>query len=250
MRDVQNDRADHRIRLSRVGILNLEYPVLIKRPDREHEAILRMRMSVDLPAVQKGAHMSRFIEKIEENFSLPQETASIENLAEKIAVEQLASHEYARNAAVELRTKRDYNKKIYELYGRYDTGKDRKIIGVRVVGAIACPCSMELTDGLSHNQRAVISLELESNGVEVNAEELVEICEGAFSAPVQLTLKRPMEKDLVEKMHANPMFVEDVVRKCVHEMRKRYPGSYSRVRCVSQESIHPFDVFAEWSGVL
>lgn len=250
MRDIQNDKANHQISLSRVGILNLEYPVMIKRPDRGHETILKMKMSVDLPAIQKGAHMSRFIEKIEENFSLPQETVGIENLAKKIALDQLTSHEYAKNASVELKTKRDHNKKVYELYGRYDTGSGRKTIGVKVVGVIACPCSMELTNGLSHNQRAVICLELEANGGKVNAEELVELCEEAFSAPVQLTLKRPMEKDLVERMHANPMFVEDVVRKCVHQLRKRYRGSYSRVKCVSQESIHPFDVFAEWRGVL
>jgi GTP cyclohydrolase FolE2 len=250
MRDVQNDEANHKIKLSKVGILNLEYPVTIKRPGREHDAILEVKMSVDLPEGQKGAHMSRFIEKIEENFSLPQETMSIENLAKKIAIEQLASHEYAGNAVVELRAKRDYRKKVYELYGIYDTSNSREMVGVKVVGAIACPCSIELTRGLSHNQRAIISLELESNGIDVNAEDLVGVCEGAFSAPVKLTLKRPGEKELVERMHANPMFVEDVVRKCVHELRTRYKGSYCRVRCISQESIHPFDVFAEWSGEL
>ncbi|MEE8167971.1 MAG: GTP cyclohydrolase I FolE2 [Candidatus Hydrothermarchaeales archaeon] len=250
MRDVQNYKAEHQIKLSRVGILNLEYPVTIKRPGREHDVILEVSMSVDLPAGQKGAHISRFIENIEENFSLPQETEGIENLAKKIALEQLTSHEYAEKAVVELKTKRDYNKKVYELYGSYDTSNGRKMVGVTVVGAIACPCSMELTKGLSHNQRAIISLELEANGIKVNAEELVEICERAFSAPVKLTLKRPREKELVEKMHANPMFVEDVVRKCVYEVRAGYKGSYCRVKCVSQESIHPFDVFAEWSGEL
>jgi GTP cyclohydrolase FolE2 len=250
MRDVQSDEATHRIKLSKVGILNLEYPVTITRPGREHDAILKVKMSVDLPEGQKGAHMSRFIEKIEENFSLPQETMGIENLAKKIAIQQLASHEYARNAVVELRAKRDYRKKVYELYGIYDTRNSRTMVGVKVVGAIACPCSIELTRGLSHNQRAIISLELETNGADINAEDLVEVCEGAFSAPVKLTLKRPGEKELVERLHDNPMFVEDVVRKCVHKLRTRYNGSYCRVKCVSQESIHPFDVFAEWSGEL
>jgi GTP cyclohydrolase FolE2 len=250
LKDVQYDKAEHLIKLSRVGILNLEYPVTIRRPDREHEAIIEMKMSVDLPAGQKGAHLSRFLEEIEESFSLPQETAAIENLAEKIALAQLESHEYAENAVVELRAKRNHNKKVYELRGSYDTNTGRKMVGVDVLGAIACPCSIELTEGLSHNQRAIISLELETNGIEVNAEDLIEICEGAFSAPVQLTLKRPKERELVKMMHANPRFVEDVVRKCVHELRRKYRGRYSRVKCIAQESIHPFDVFAEWSGEL
>lgn len=250
MKDVQNENANHQIELSKVGILNLEYPVIVKRPDRVHEVILQVKMSVDLPGNQKGAHMSRFIEKIEENFSIPQETESIEDLAEKIATEQLVVHGYARNATVELKAKRDYNKKIYELFGRYDSERKEKVVGVKVTGTLVCPCSIELTKGLSHNQRAFLALEIQTNGKKVNAEELVKICEKCFSSPLQLMLKRPAEKELVKEMHENPMFVEDVVRKCVHLLKKKYKGCFCRVNCVSQESIHPFDVFAEWGGVL
>jgi GTP cyclohydrolase I len=250
LRDVQNDEAQHRIRLSKVGIINLEYPVTIKRSERETDAILKAKMSVDLPEKQKGAHMSRFVEKFEDNFRLPQETMSVENLAKELAMQQLKLHEYAKNALVELKTKRDYKKKVYELSGIYDTRTSLMMVGVKVVGAIACPCSIEITKGLSHNQRATISLELGGSNIEINAEELVEICEKSFSAPVKLTLKRPGERDLVERMHDNPMFVEDVVRKCVHNLKSKFKGKYCRVKCVSQESIHPFDVFAEWSGKL
>jgi GTP cyclohydrolase FolE2 len=250
MKDVQNDIASHGIKLSKVGIVNLEYPVRIKRPDRVHEAILQVKVSVDLPKNQKGAHMSRFIEKIEENFSIPQETESVEDLAERIAEEQLKAHKYAKSALVELKAKRDYKKKIYELLGRYDTAGKKKTIGVKVAGTIACPCAIELTGGQSHNQRAILSLEIQTNGNKVNAEHLIEICEQCFSTPLQLMLKRPVERKIVKQMHRNPMFVEDVVRKCVYLLKKKFKGCFCRLNCVSKESIHPFDVFAEWSGVL
>lgn len=250
LRDVQNEKSNHQIKLSKVGILNLEYPVTIRRPDRDHEVILEIKMSVDLPEGQKGVHMSRFIEKIEENFTIPQEAEGIEELARKIAIDQLSIHDYAQRAIVELKTRRDYKKKIYDLFARYDSGIDRKTIGIKVVGTTACPCSIELTDGLSHNQRAIITIELETNGNQVYAEDLVETCEQSFSTPVGLMLKRPEEKEIVERMHSNPMFVEDVVRKCVYILQSKYPESFCKVNCVSLESIHPYDVFAEWEGVL
>jgi len=250
LKDVQNRRSNYETELTKVGILNLEYPVVIKRPDREHQTILEVKMSVNLPEKQKGVHMSRFIEKIEEDFKIPQETMGIENLAEKIALDQLTGHKYAKNALVELKTKRDYNKKIYKLCGSYDSQTGEKKVGVEVVGAIACPCSIEMTGGLSHNQRAIIKLELQTNDNEVDAEDLVEICEKSFSSPVRLMLKRPEEREIVEAMHENPMFVEDVVRKCVFLLKKKYGGCFAYITCISQESIHPFDVFAEWSGIL
>ncbi len=250
LKDVQNGRSNHLIKLSKVGILNLEYPVTIRRPDKDHEVILEIKMSVDIPEQQKGAHMSRFIERIEEKFTIPQETEGIEDLAEKIALDQLSSHEYAKNAKVELKTRRDYKKKVYDLFGTYETEKNRKTLRVKVVGAIACPCAIEITNGLSHNQRATITVEIETNGTRVLAEDLVETCEQSFSTPVSLMLKRSGEKQLVEKMHSNPMFVEDVVRRCVHILKDKYPKSCGKVKCVSMESIHPYDIFAEWEGVL
>jgi GTP cyclohydrolase FolE2 len=84
----------------------------------------------------------------------------------------------------------------------------------------------------------------------VEAEEIVDICEKSFSAPVKLKLKRPLEKRIVQRMHSNPRFVEDVVRRCVSLLARRYRGMKATVECVSQESIHPYDVFARWSGRL
>ena len=53
------------------------------------------------------------------------------------------------------------------------------------------------------------------------------------AAPTFSILKRPEEKKLVEQMHQNARFVEDVVRKCVQFLREKYPKRYCVVKCVS-----------------
>ena len=61
-------------------------------------------------------------------------------------------------------------------------------------------------------------------------------------------LKRPEEKKVVEKMHENAKFVEDVTRQCVKLLKEKYPKRYCTVKCVSFESIHDHNVCSEWSG--
>lgn len=249
--DIQSSEAPERIPLGRVGVNDLEYPVCIRHNGAERHVIMNIRMDVDLPEEQRGAHMSRFIERLEEDLSIPSVVHSIEELAESLARHQLSIHTYARRARVELSTRIDHvDGKIFDLYGRFDTARGTRSLGVRTVGAIACPCSIALTGGLSHNQRASLQVMIDLDDERIEAEDLVAICEESFSVPVLLKVKRPQEKEMVERMHANPRFVEDVVRRCVSLLRERYAGLEAHVLCISHESIHPYDVFAEWKGRL
>jgi GTP cyclohydrolase FolE2 len=248
--DVQASKAPQMIPLAHVGVVDLEYPVCIRHNGVDRNVIMNITMDIDLPERQRGAHMSRFVERLEEEFKIPSLVHSIEELAEVLAKDQLKIHTYATHSQVELSTRIDYvDGKVYDLYASYNTSEHVKWIGVRTVGAIACPCAIQLTGGLSHNQRASLKVMLGGER-EVEAEEIVAICEDSFSAPVKLKLKRPMERDMVLRMHANPRFVEDVVRRCVTLLCKRFRGMRASVECVSHESIHPYDVFAKWEGKL
>ena len=63
MDDVQNHVDDRGIPLDRVGVTDLQYPIVVL--DQKHEkqhTIARFTMSVNLPHHFKGTHMSRFIE--------------------------------------------------------------------------------------------------------------------------------------------------------------------------------------------
>jgi len=249
--DIQGSRSRQCIPLSSVGVKGLEYPVCIRHNGVDRHVIMNISMDVDLPEDQRGAHMSRFVEKLEEELQIPNLVHSIEELAEILARDQLSIHDYATHACVDLATRIDYvDGKVYDLYARFDTREGVRWIGVRTVGAIACPCAIALTGGLSHNQRASLNVMLGVGKGRVEAEDLVAICEESFSAPVKLKLKRPEEKEIVERMHANPRFVEDAVRRCVTLLGKRFKRLRGKVSCTSYESIHPYDVYAEWEGTL
>jgi GTP cyclohydrolase I len=248
--DLQAERPEHPIALTRVGVANFRFPVTLRRKDEVLRTFVTIEAAVNLPSDQRGAHMSRFAEEIVQAFSLPMEAALFEELAERLANELLDAHDYAHHCTVSLETESHVDGHPYKLFASFNTATQQRILGVEVHGALACPCAMAMTGGLSHNQRGRLRIELQTNGYHIPAEELVAIAENAFSTPVRLLLKRPQEKAIVEAMHRNPKFVEDVVRDCVIALRERYRGVWARVRCDSFESIHPYDVFAEWEGRL
>jgi GTP cyclohydrolase I len=248
--DVQREQPKTQLALTRVGIINFCYPVMFRHGDKLVESLISITASVDLPHNQRGVHMSRFAEEIARLFRIPKEITSLTELVEELATQLLRAHDYARHCTVTLKTNSHIDNHIYTVFVSYSTATSKCSIGVEVAGALACPCSIALTGGMSHNQRCLLSIEVEADSLNISHEELASIAEKSFSAPVRLLLKRPDEKRVVETMHARAKFVEDAVRDCVSMLRKRFSGLRAKVRCVSFESIHPYDCFAEWEGVL
>lgn len=150
-----------------------------------------------------------------------------------------------------------------------DAVHTRRAIGATVLGMTACPCAMEtarerlaerhpqLKDPdladlpiVTHNQRNRTTLLLElASAEEVEADRIVEAIEAAQSSPTFAILKRGTEAEVVLNAHRNPKFVEDVVRDLLASVPGRFPTlsdeTRVRVRTVSEESIHKYDVVAE-----
>jgi len=252
--DIQNGRPENEIELEKVGVEGLKKYVVIKRPNMIYHVIVTINSYIALPSNLRGAHMSRFAESIAE---VPSEAFSIEDLAEEIAKRAYQKHGFHCYTEVfgELpyeRTRPNGEKEnaIADMFGKFSTKSKRKFVGVSINGILACPCSKELTGGLTHNQRGKITVEIDVSDNKVELLDVIEICKQSFSSPTFSILKRPEEKEVVERIHENPRFVEDVVRKCVQLLREKYPRRYCRVKCVSYESIHDHNVCSEWSGVL
>src|ERR1700739_73471 len=63
MYDVQNHRDDRQIPIDKVGVCDLQYPIVVMdRQNQRKSPTARLSMSVNLPHEFKGTHMSRFIE--------------------------------------------------------------------------------------------------------------------------------------------------------------------------------------------
>lgn len=278
--DIQALRSDHDFKLTRVGVTGVSKPVRIERPgeDRFHALHATFDVFVDLPADQKGVHMSRNVEAISQTLDrqVRSPQAGLEWVVGEIARELLDRHEYASVAEVEAEATFFVEKTTpggaptmepYDLVAKATAdraGGLRRSIGVVVTGMTACPCAMENTrhileeDGatiegapsVTHNQRnnTLLMIEVDED-TEIDARDLVTIVEASMSAPTYELLKRGDEAELVLQAHANPRFVEDVVREVLSRVVKAYghlpDDTHVTVKSEAEESIHKHNAFAE-----
>ena len=181
--------------LSRVGVTGVEKVIRI----REELFFARLECFVDLSREQKGAHMSRFEEVVNEAIGevvLSESPFRAETLARHIA-ELVRARQGAHRAEVSIAARYPEHKpapisgiptqEIYTLLGRavaFEHGT-RRMVGVSATGMTACPCAQALVaararerlagDGFSegeierilervpvatHNQRGLATLQI------------------------------------------------------------------------------------------
>ncbi len=276
--DLQYGKGDAGFKLTRVGVKGVRKPVIVKREGiggtLNNALNCSIDIFVDLPASQKGSHMSRNVEVlnevVEESMNSP--ITGLEDMAADMCRKLLVHHEYAQTADVVVTaeyfraSKTPLGKPTFESYdlmagGHIERGGVLlKKIGVEVLGMTACPCGQQtVTEMLgyetdlpvmTHNQRNVCSVVLEiPEDVSVEADDLIDLVEESFSSPTFELLKRPDEGQVIINAHRNTKFVEDVVRGVLDRLVKRFPNLpdevFVDVMSESEESIHKHDAFAE-----
>jgi len=281
--DVQYRKGDTWSKLTKVGVTGVRKPVVVKREGVNSALNGALNCSidifVDLPADQKGSHLSRNVEVlrdvVEDSIRLP--VTGLENMACGMCRKLLVNHEYARTANVDIRaeyfreSKTPLGRGTLEMYTLLASGSAvkgggmRKTIGAEVIGMTACPCAQQTvsemlsypedTTAMSHNQRNVCTaLFTMDEGCEVEADDIIDLVQGAFSSPTYELLKRDDEGQVVINAHNNPRFVEDVVRKVLESIVERcadLPDDVElRVKSESEESIHKHNAFAERTATL
>lgn len=282
--DVQYSRGSSGFKLTKVGVTGIHKPVLIKREG--HSSPLNSVVNcvidvfVDLPAVQKGSHLSRNVEVIrdvaEESVGKP--VGSLENMAADMVKRLLVKHEYAEHAEVSIRAEYYRSSKTptgrttlepYTLFaGAIATrnGRIRKSIGAETIGMSACPCAQETVSELlgtgktdfpmmTHNQRNVCKVQLTvDEDIDIEADDLIEISEASYSSPTYELLKREDEGRVVINAHENTCFVEDVVRNALTLVVEKYgcldDSTDVYVESHSEESIHKHDAAAARTATL
>ena len=275
--DVQSRPSSSNFKISRVGVTGVKKLVHIKRSNMKtaNPLVVKMDLFVDLPASQKGSHMSRNLELVSEiiDMNLQKPVSDLESFCAQTAKLLLKKHEYATFS--EVKAEADYFldriypsgkkglepfKLVAEARAKND-GEIKKLIGVKVIGMTACPCAREIIRTIgeyeekdippTHNQRNITTLMIEVPGDDksVDANDLIDIAEQSFSSPTYGILKRREEGQLVFNAHKNPKFVEDVVRDILSAILKKYKNLPDDVivvvRSESEESIHKHNAFAE-----
>jgi len=164
--DVQASTPTVHVSLSRVGVTNVEKVIRIGAPDAEQLYYAKLDCFVDLGPKQKGAHMSRFEEVVNDVIGevvLGESGFKAEQLAQHIA-EQVRERQDALRAEVTIAARYPEHKpapvsgiptqEIYTLFGSAMASErgTRRLVGVAAQGMTACPCAQQLVAGRSRER--------------------------------------------------------------------------------------------------
>src|SRR3954471_7694927 len=156
--DVQNRVPSLSLSLSRVGVTGVEKVIRVRHDGREQLFSAQLECFVDLGPRQKGAHMSRFEEVVNDAIGeviLRESAFRAETLAQRIA-ERVRERQDAETAEVTITARYPEHKpapvsgietqEIYALHGSAVAGPHgtRRLIGVTATGMTACPCAQTL----------------------------------------------------------------------------------------------------------
>ena len=158
MLDVQAQLPAVQLSLSEVGVTNVEKVIRLHYNGSDHLFWARFECVVELGPNQKGAHMSRFEEVVNEAIRevvLNESPFHAETLAEHIA-QLVRERQGARRAEVTVEARFPEHKpapisriETQELYTLHSCAVStesgtRRLIGVAAQGMTACPCAQEL----------------------------------------------------------------------------------------------------------
>jgi GTP cyclohydrolase I/GTP cyclohydrolase-4 len=164
--DIQASAPTVRVSLSRVGVTNVEKVIRIGAPGSEQLYYAKLDCFVDLGPKQKGAHMSRFEEVINDVIGevvLGESGFKAEQLAQHIA-QQVRERQDALRAEVTIAARYPEHKpapvsgiatqEIYTLFGSAVASErgTRRLVGVAAQGMTACPCAQGLVADASRER--------------------------------------------------------------------------------------------------
>jgi GTP cyclohydrolase IV len=163
--DVQARRPTTHVSLTRVGVTNVEKVVRIGVDGKEQLFFAELECFVDLSPDQKGAHMSRFEEVINEAIDevILGEAFKAETLAQHIA-ERVRERQDSLRAEVRIAARYpeqaqtpasgSVTQEIYKVFGSAVASEHgtRRLIGVEAQGMTACPCAQEMVTSRSRER--------------------------------------------------------------------------------------------------
>ncbi len=266
MPDVQASSDQRNVAIDKVGVKDVTFPIRLRVPPNHPNSVLgaeqttvaNIAMYVSLPHYQKGTHMSRFLEVLNEHAGVgksicPSDIPVItQAIRERLDAEEAhfeAVFTYFINKAAPVTGAAglmDY-KVTFECTASRSGATDDFVMGVMAPAASLCPCSKEISEYGAHNQRCLIEAKVrfDKNAGPLWIECLAEIIEKAASCPVFAVLKRPDEKWVTEKAYDNPKFVEDIIRDLAVALNNDDRVTWYAISSENFESIHNHNAYAQ-----
>lgn len=253
LKDIQNLKDTRGIAIQKVGIKDVEIPLVIQRKNDSNQIVsAKARMSVSLPQSFKGTHMSRFMEVLDEWRAKDLLGVDIKGILKDIQKKLDAQSAHIRFTFKYFMKKEAPVSKAQSVMG-YECSFEGNIededyeflLGVKVPVTTLCPCSKEISNYSAHNQRAIIKIIVGYDEKDnIWLEDLIKLAESCGSCELYPILKREDEKFVTEKAYDNPKFVEDVIRDVILQLKANKIIKYFEVECEAFESIHNHSAWA------
>jgi len=250
MKDKQSEPDHRRLRIDKVGVRGLRFPIRILDKARSlQDTVATIGMYVDLPQEFKGTHMSRFIEVLNSHGNI----VHVDNIDAILHAMQAKLKANVAHLEMEfpfflVKTAPVSGKEsVMDYIARFDataTGEQIDfVLTVKAGVTTLCPCSKEISRYGAHNQRGLVTVQVRSSK-SIWIEDLIALIESCASSELYSLLKRQDEKAVTERAYDNPVFVEDLVRNAAVKLNAHPDVQWYKVEAENFESIHNHNAYA------
>lgn len=250
LKDVQKEYDSRNIYIHKVGIEDLEYPINFEDNGIMHNTIADFSAAVSLNEKERGTHMSRFIELINEihdNLSINRIPQIMEKMQEKFSSD-LAFLEFKFPIFLLKEAPNSKKSSFLKYECKLSSNRSLKELDVNLEVNIPihslCPCSKEISKYGAHNQRGIVTVVLKKFKLDISIASLITSIESCSSTQIYSLLKRVDEQYVTEKAYENPRFVEDIVREIALLLNNNVEIEEYFIKTKNFESIHNHNAFA------
>lgn len=249
--DVHNSPDTRRLAIDKVGIKDIKHPIgVVNRDGSVQNTVATFSMYVNLPHDQKGTHMSRFNEVLNEEcnqINIQTFGLIIAGMTRRLEAEsgyiEVTFPFFVRKSSpvTQAQSMLDYQVTVC---GQWKNGCANTTLNVLVPVTSLCPCSKKISDYGAHNQRSHVTVSVRTVRDMIWIEDLIDLIEREASCEIYGLLKRSDEKHVTERAYNNPKFVEDIVRDIANDLNNDSRIDYYRVETENFESIHNHSAYA------
>ncbi len=251
--------------LSRVGVNNVRKLLRVRRGEGKRDIVLLANFEcyVDLPSFQKGTHMSRNLEAINEIIERASEKPvyKLEELCSDVVLEILHRHSYASMSEVSMESRLMVHRRsplgkatqdFVKLIAKAKAERSDGVTLTREVGAEIQGIIFHFAGNGGNRmctQRARARLSISTHGDEyVPIEDILDILETSLSAKAYGALSREEESIVLSQACSTPRSPREVVKAILSGVRERFPELADDARvvaqCTAQEPLFTFKSIA------
>lgn len=255
LKDLQNEQDNRNIFISNIGICDYKLPISIKIGNKVYNSICNISSNVALDKTNRGAHLSRIVEVLNDYLygkeitldDINKITEETKKRSVTFGVDLSMNFDIILERITPVSNKKSYTTANIKINNTEIDNVIEKNLSISLYGTMLCPCSKEISKYGAHNQKCKATISLYGNYESADLDDIIHIMESSFSSNVYSTVKREDEKYITEKAYENALFSEDLIRNLLLGVSEVYNDKIV-AEIINYESIHEHNVYAR--GIL